>query len=262
MFFLLERSLGSVVLRWRRLRRALSGDIALGHATIDGKVMAVDEAGLIAGQEENCISLLNGLTEASRRQVNLSSVSLLLVVTKPILQQWGVEGCRAKTVESESVAGVDHGQLSCQSEHGTLGRSVGELGSGSTDEGDDGGGVDDGAAVLLVATEGEDGVLAAEPDTLDVDVLGKVPDGFGGIDGVGIVSMHDAGIVEDHINTTPRVERLNHGLDFGFLADIASLISLVYGGRYLLVTTHNGLDSDSVGNKFLYFREGLFERRS
>lgn len=27
-------------------------------------------------------------------------------------------------------------------------------------------------------------------------------------------------------------------------------------------TTHNGLDSDSVGNKFLYFREGLFERRS
>lgn len=44
--------------------------------------------------------------------------------------------------------------------------------SGGPDQCDDRGGVDNAAAGLLVLAEGEHGVLAAEPDTFDVDVVG------------------------------------------------------------------------------------------
>lgn len=221
-FHLLQRSPGSVVLgRWGR--RSLRRDISLGHATINNKIGAVDEAGLITGKEHDSVSLLDSLTEAAGREVHLASVPLLLVVTQPVLQQRCVERRRTQAVEAISLAGVDHGQFSRHGEDGALGGCVSELRSGSADEGDDGGGVDDGAAGLFVAAQGQNGMLAAEPDTLDVDVLGQIPDGLGGVGSIVVLGVHDAGVVEDDVEAAPGVNRLNHGLNFGLFGHIAFL---------------------------------------
>ena len=59
-----------------------------GHATIDDEIGAVDEAALIAGKEEDTLRLLDGLTETTRGEVDFATVTLSLVVTKPILQEW------------------------------------------------------------------------------------------------------------------------------------------------------------------------------
>ena len=75
-----------------------------------------------------------------------------------------------------------------------------------------------------MAAEGEDGVLAAEPDTLDVDVLRQVPDVLGCVDGDVVLGMHDAGVVEHDVEAAPRVDRLDEGLDLGLLGDVAFLL--------------------------------------
>ena len=116
--------------------------------------------------------------------MNLTPVTLGLVVTEPVLEERGVERCRAKGVEAEALAGVDDGELAGHGEDGALGGCVGELGSGGTDECDHGCGVDDAALGLLVLAERKDSVLAAEPHALDVDVLGQVPDLLGSVDSV------------------------------------------------------------------------------
>jgi len=118
---------------------------------------------------------------------------------------------------------MNDGQLPRQSEHGALGSRIGELGRGRTDEGDDAGGVDDGTFGLVEAAQGEDGVLAAVPDALDVDVLGEVPDVFGGGDGVGVVGVHYAGVVEHDVDAAPGVEGFYGGLDVGFFGDVDDL---------------------------------------
>lgn len=171
--------------------------------------------------------LLNSLAKAARREVHLAALALGLVVAQPVLQQRGVEGRGTQAVEAEALAGVDHGELAGEGEDGALGGRVGELRGGGTDEGDDGGGVDDGALCLVVAAQGQDGVLAAEPDALDVDVVGEVPDGLGGVDGVVVVGVHDAGVVEDDVEAAPGVEGLDHGLDVSLFGDVAFLESEV-----------------------------------
>ena len=66
-------------------------------------------------------------------------------------------------------------------------------------------------------------MLAPEPDAFDVDGLGEVPDLLWGIDGVGVVSMHDACVVEHDVYAAPRVEMVDQSFDIGFLGDIADL---------------------------------------
>lgn len=196
------------------MRRSLSSNIALGHTTIDRKVMSIDKARLIARQEQNSLRLLNSLTKPPHREMNLTSVTLLLIITEPVLQERCVKRRRAEVVEPEALAGVHHGEFTGEREDSALAGGVGELGRGGADEGDDGGGVDDGGLCLLVAAQRQDGVLAAEPDALDVDVLGQVPDVLGGVDGVVVLGVHDAGVVEEDVNAAPGVEGLDHGLDF------------------------------------------------
>lgn len=212
----LERVLLGIVLGSSR-SRALGGYVGLAHTTINGEVMSVDEAGLIAGQEDNSVSLLNGLTEATGGEVNLTAITLLLVITEPVLKQGRVEGSRAQRVEAETFPGVDHGQLTGHSKNGALGGGVGELGSGSTNHGDDGGGVDNGTACFLVAAKRKNGMLAAVPDTLHIDVLGQVPNILGGVDGVIVLGVHDTGVVEDDVEATPGVDGVDHGLNFALL---------------------------------------------
>jgi hypothetical protein len=164
--------------------RTFGCDISLGHTAVNDKVAAVDEAGFIRSQEENSLCLLDGLTEAAGREVNLTPVTLRLVVSEPVLQERGVQRCRAECVEAEALASVNDGELAGHRENGTLGGCVGELRSGGTNKCDHRCSVDDAALGLLVLAERENGVLAAEPHALDVDVLGQVPDLLGCVDGV------------------------------------------------------------------------------
>jgi len=59
--------------------------------------------------------------------------------------------------------------------------------------------------------------------------LSEIPDLLRGIDGVGIVSVHYAGVVEHDIYTAPGVEVVNKALDIGLLGDVANLELLVWG---------------------------------
>lgn len=63
----------------------------LGHATVNDKVGAVDEAGLVAGEEEDGLGLLDGLAEAAGGEVDFTAVALLLVVAEPVLEKRGAE---------------------------------------------------------------------------------------------------------------------------------------------------------------------------
>jgi hypothetical protein len=164
--------------------RAFGCNVGLGHATVNDKVAAVDKAGLVGSQEQDGLRLLDGLAETARGEVDLTPVALGLVVSEPVLQQRSVEWRRAESVEAEALASVHDGELAGHGEDCTLGCCVGELGSGRPNESDDRRGVDDAALGLLVSAQGENGVLAAEPHTLDVDVLCHVPDLLGGVDGV------------------------------------------------------------------------------
>lgn len=81
-------NLPRIVLR-RCGRRASRRCVALGHTAIDDEIRAIDEARLVAGQEENSLGLLDGLAEAAAGEVHFAAVTLLGVVTEPVLQ----EGC-------------------------------------------------------------------------------------------------------------------------------------------------------------------------
>jgi hypothetical protein len=70
-------------------------------------------------------------------------------------------------------------------------------------------------------------VLAAEPDAFDVDGLREVPDFLRGVDGVGVVGVHDAGVVEHYVDAAPGVEVVDEGFDVSFLGDVADLDWLV-----------------------------------
>jgi hypothetical protein len=84
---------------------------------------------------------------------------------------------------------------------------------------------------FAVFAQGYDSVLAPEPDTFDVDGLGEVPDLLRGIDGVGIVGVHDACIVEHDVYAAPRVEIVDESFDSSLVGDIADLgmISVIGG---------------------------------
>ena len=59
----------------------------LGQSTVHHKVSRVDEAALVAGKEEHCLGLLDGLAETTRGEVDLAAVALGLVVAQPVLKQ-------------------------------------------------------------------------------------------------------------------------------------------------------------------------------
>lgn len=152
-----------------------------------------------------------------------------------------LERTGAKRVEAEALAGMHDGQLASHGQNSTLAGSVRQLGSGSTHQGDEASRVNHTTSLLVVATHAQDGVLAAEPHTLHVDVLSQIPDLLGSVNRVGIIGMHDTGIVEYHVHTTPTVLRLDHGLDIGLLRHVAA----------------DGLQTASVGYHLLDLGQGL-----
>ena len=91
---------------------------------------------------------------------------------------------RAQRIEPEALPCVDHGQLARHSKHRALASCVGELRCSRSDEADNTRSVDNAGLVLAVLAEAQHGMLAAEPHTLDVDVVGKIPDLLGCVDRV------------------------------------------------------------------------------
>lgn len=76
----------------RRFRgRPLGSHISLGQAAVHHEVRGIDEAAFVAGQEDDSMSLLDRLTEPAGGKMDLATESLLLVVSKPILQKWGAD---------------------------------------------------------------------------------------------------------------------------------------------------------------------------
>lgn len=61
----------------------------LGHSTVNNKVTSINKATLVTGQENNCMSLFNGLTETTGGEVHLTTETLGLVVAQPVLQERG-----------------------------------------------------------------------------------------------------------------------------------------------------------------------------
>jgi hypothetical protein len=118
---------------------------------------------------------------------------------------------------------VHHCQFSCQRQNGSLASCVCQLGRGRTDKSDHAGGVDDARLCLSVLAEAQNCVLAAEPYTLDVDSLCQIPDLLWCVDGVVIVSVHYASVVEDDVQAAPRVDVGDDSLNVRLLGDIALL---------------------------------------
>ena len=75
-----------IVLGWLG-RRTIRSSVTSRHTTIDNEVSTVDEAALVAGKEEDALSLLDGFAEATGWEMDFAAVALSFVVAKPILQQ-------------------------------------------------------------------------------------------------------------------------------------------------------------------------------
>lgn len=67
--------------------RTLRSHIRLGQTTVDDEISGIDEAALIASQEDDSVGLFDGLSEATGREVDLATEALLLVITEPVLQK-------------------------------------------------------------------------------------------------------------------------------------------------------------------------------
>lgn len=61
----------------------------LRHPTVNNKIMTVDEAAFVAGKENHCMRLFNGLAESSGREVHLTTEPLRLIIAQPVLQERG-----------------------------------------------------------------------------------------------------------------------------------------------------------------------------
>ena len=152
-----------------------------------------------------------------------------------------LEGTGAERVEAEALAGMDNSQFPSHGQDRTLAGSVGQLRGGGAHQGDEACRVDDTAGLLVVAAEAQDRVFATEPHTLDVDALSQIPDLLGSVNGIRIIGVHDTGIVEDDIGTTPGVHGLDHRLHVGLLGHIAA----------------DSLQTASVGDHLLHLVESL-----
>ena len=63
-------------------------------------------------------------------------------------------------------------------------------------------------------------MLTPKPHPLHINIVRQIPDLLGGVDGVGVVAMHDARVVEHDVHASPRVDVGDHGFDIGFLGDV------------------------------------------
>ena len=82
-------------------------------------------------------------------------------------------------------------------QNGTFAGGIGELWCGCPEQGDEGCRVDDAAAAGPL--QSRDAVFATEEDAFHIDLHGEIPDGFAGVDGVIVIGVADAGVVEEDV---------------------------------------------------------------
>jgi hypothetical protein len=66
----------------------------LAETAIYDKVCAIDKAALVTRQEHHGVCLLDGLAEATAREMHLTAEALGVIITEPVLQ----EGSATNTV--------------------------------------------------------------------------------------------------------------------------------------------------------------------
>ena len=218
------------------------------HPPINHKVGPVHKAALVAGQEQNGLSLLYGFAEAAGWEVDLAAVALGGIVPEPVLKQrrakdgskrqrshgiddgiLSIDGrdrsllqrSWAQRVKSKPFLRMHNRQLPRHCQHGAFARRVRQLRRRTPHQRDHARCIDDTTDLLLVPTHAEHSMLAAVPHPLDVDVVRQIPDLFRRIDSVSVVAVHDAGVVENDVDAAPGVEMFDHGFDVGFFGHVA-----------------------------------------
>jgi len=86
---------------------------------------------------------------------------------------------------------VDDRQLSRHRQNRSFACCVSQLRRRAAYQCDHARSIDDGAFGLVMFAHTENGVLAAEPDAFDVDVVCEIPDLLGGVDGVCVVAARE-----------------------------------------------------------------------
>jgi hypothetical protein len=66
---------------------ALGSGVTSGHTTVNNEISAIDEAALVAGKEQYCLSLLDSLAETTSGEVDFATVTLGLVIAEPVLEE-------------------------------------------------------------------------------------------------------------------------------------------------------------------------------
>lgn len=66
----------------------------LAKTAVYDEICAIDEAALVTRQEYHGVCLLDGLAEATAREMNLTAEALGVIITEPVLQ----EGSTTNTV--------------------------------------------------------------------------------------------------------------------------------------------------------------------
>lgn len=127
----------------------------------------------------------------------------------------------AEWIEAKSFLCVYNGKFTSHGQHSTFAGRICQLGRCTSSQGDNTCRVNDTSLGLFMFTQAEHGMFAPKPNPFDVDRLCEIPDLLGGIDSISIVRMHDSGIIEHDVDTTPRVETVNHCGNFWFFGDIA-----------------------------------------
>lgn len=115
----------------------------LGHSAINHKVCTIHKASLITGKEDDGIRLLNGFSETASREMNFTTMTFGLVITKPILQKRcaipisqcplirGYEDVlqrrRTKCIKPKPFSRMHNRQLPCHRQHSTFTRGIRKL---------------------------------------------------------------------------------------------------------------------------------------
>lgn len=138
---------------------------------------------------------------------------------------------------------MHHRQLPSHCQDSPFTRRIRQLRRRTTDQSNHTRSVDHASVLLPTLPHTEHRMLTPEPHALDIDIVSQIPDLLGGVDGVRVLAVHDASVVEHDVNAAPGVEVRDHGGDVGFFGDIA----------------FDGLETGMIGDGFLDLGYGFGE---
>lgn len=105
---------------------------------------------------------------------------------------------------------MDNRQLSCHSQYCAFGCRIGQLWCRASNECYHAGCIDYGSFRLVVLAHAQDSVLATEPNAFDIDVVGKIPDLLGSVNGIGILAAIQGFESESFILSSMKLEATRH----------------------------------------------------